>query len=346
MSWSATYQVLCGSLDAPSVVLVAQAGYHLDDLLPVRNTLGQLGVDTAIVCPEPRPSVLRRWRSSWWRHRELLSTASAAGLRGSSRVVIDDIVSAATAVVVRNDWGGPCQLVVASVAAHVPTIGWVEGAVDFTDVDSGRARHAYRRVDHVLCLGHYDAEQLAEADVTIVGSERLWRAWHGPETMADGPAIANVNFSYGVLEEARNRWLADIVALRRQGTQPVVLSRHPADRGRRGRRFEDHQPVERLLSRAPRMISRFSTLCYEALALGVELTYHNPHGERVATFTEPCGAFRITRTRSELLEAMARDPASPSAVRRAAEPFLARHLVLDGVAPRDRAAARIADVAR
>lgn len=346
MSDQEAYRVLSGSLAHPVVVLVAQAGYHLDDLVPVRDTLAGAGLDSVIVCPEPRASVLRHWRSSWWRHRELLAAADGAGLRGTVRSGIDDVVHAASAVVVRNDWGGPRALVVASTAAQVPTIGWVEGAVDFADVDSGRARHAYRRVDHVLCLGTYDAAWFTDADATIVGSERLWRAWHGPSTTADGSSVANVNFSYGVLEGARNGWLGDVVAVRRRSAHDIVLSRHPADRGRRGRRLEDRRPVEQLLARAPRMISRFSTLCYEALARGVELTYHNPHGERVATFAEPAGAFRITKTRAELFDAMGEEATSPDVVRRRAEPFLTGHLVLDGVAPRERAAARIAELAR
>jgi hypothetical protein len=157
--------------------------------------------------------------------------------------------------------------------------------------------------------------------------------------------VANVNFTYGVLESERTRWVRDVMAVARSSHQPIVLSRHPADRGRLGRRAEDSSPIEQLLARAPRLISRFSTLCYEALARGVELTYHNPHGEGVATFADPGGAFAITHSRAELLDAVSRPPAPPIDVRRRAEPFLRHHLVLDDPSPAERAAEVIAGLA-
>jgi hypothetical protein len=91
------------------------------------------------------------------------------------------------------------------------------------------------------------------------------------------------------------------------------------------------------------MISRFSTLCYESLARGVDLAYHNPHGELAAPFAEPGGAFRITRTRDELLEVV-REPTDPAAVRGRAAAFLACHLMLDDPAPQERAATRIIEL--
>jgi len=226
----------------------------------------------------------------------------------------------------------------------VPTIGWVEGVQDFADVDTGRQRRAYRTVDQVLCLGAYDRDQLIGTDVAVVGSERIWRAWNGAATVADGPVVANVNFAYGVLQSARTPWVNDVMAAAHSSPRAVVLSRHPADRGHRGRRAEDRAPVEQLLAHAPRLISRFSTLCYEALARGVELTYHNPHAERVATFARPDGAFQVTTTRTELGDALAAPTRPPAEIRRRAESFLRRHLVFDEPAPSTRAASKIFEV--
>ncbi len=340
-----TYAALRGPAAGPvlpgAVVLVAQAGYHLDDLLPLADELERQGRPAVIVCPLPAPSVLRRWRSSWWRHRELLAAAAARGLGPSAPIDRAELVARAAAVAVRNDWGVPRPLVEAARAAHVPTIGWVEGVQDFADVDTGRARHAYRSVDHVLSLGAYDAAQLAGADVTPVGSQRLWAAWHGPPTTGVGPIVANVNFTYGVLEHARRPWVDDVLAAA-QGHE-LVLSRHPADRGRHGRRFESKRPVEELLRAAPRLVTRFSTLAYEALALGVELVYHNPHGERVATFADPQGAFTVTATRAELAATLGRPRPEPPDVRARAGAFLANHLVLEDPPPAARAARAIAE---
>lgn len=346
MSGELLYDRLTDSPDGGGVVLVAQAGYHLDDLLPVREALMRRGIGVTIVCPRPRPSMLRRWRSSWWRHSELAAGAARAGLAVTSAASVGELLNTATAVVVRNDWGVTRPLVDQASLDGVPTIGWVEGVQDFADADTGRIRRPYRTVDHVLCLGEYDRGQLADTDATIVGSERMWRVWNGPATTADGPTVANINFTYGVSESVRTRWVNDVLAVARSSGHQVVLSRHPADRGRRGYRTVDHTPVEQLLARAPGLISRFSTLCYEALARGVDLTYHNPHGELVDTFADPDGAFRVTRSRAELLNALSAPSTPPVDARRRAESFLRHHLVLDGPPPAERASRAIVRLCR
>lgn len=345
MSGDIVYERLTDPIDGDGVVLVAQAAYHLDDLVPVREALLRRGLGVTIVRPRPRPSVLRRWRSSWWRYSELSAAAARSGLAVTSSAPAGELLDTASAIVVRNDWGVTRELVDQAARHGVATIGWVEGVQDFADADTGWIRRAYRAVDHVLCLGEHDRDQLVDTDATIVGSERMWRVWNGPVTTADGPTVANVNFTYGVSQAVRTRWVNDVLAVGRSTRQPIVLSRHPADRGRRGYRSVDRAPVEQLLARAPGLISRFSTLCYEALARGVDLTYHNPHGERVNTFAEPDGAFRVTRGRAELLNAVSAPARPPADVRRRAESFLRHHLVLDDPPPSERASSRIAELA-
>jgi hypothetical protein len=334
--------LLSGAAADGGVVLVAEAAYHLHDLVPTARLLESQGIEVAIVCPLPTPSRLRWWRSSWWRHEELLARSATIGLPPPEPVDAKRTVESASLVLVRNDWGVSTRpLVERAERRGVPTIGWVEGVQDFTDVDTGRDRAAYRTVRHVFCLGEYDSARLGGVDTTIVGSAHLWECWHGDLTSADGPAVANVNFTYGVLLGARRPWVRDVLAARRATGTELVLSRHPADRGRLGTRAESGEPVEQLLARAPRLVTRFSTLAYEALARGVELVYHNPHGERVATFAEPDGAFTITRTRAELVAALRAPVAEPSDVRLRAETFLGHHLALDQPPPAQRAAEAI-----
>lgn len=322
-----------------AIVLLAQAAYHLDDYLPTLAHLEQHDVPAVIGCILPQPSLLRRWRSSWWRFEELLRRTRAAGLPDPVPAPAATVLATAGALVVRNDWGPSRVLVEQARSAGVPTVGWVEGVQDFADDDTGRARAAYRTVEEVLCLGPYDQQQLAGTRSTVVGSQHLWSCWHGEPTTADGPTVANVNFTYGVLEDARSSWVDDVVAARVAAPTGLVLSRHPADRGRRGRRLESPASVHDLLRRAPRLVSRFSTLCYEALALGVELTYHNPHGERVPTFARPEGAFVVTTDRAELLGEVGAPVRPAAAVREHAAAFLRGHLALDA-----EPAARAADL--
>ena len=59
-----------------------------------------------------------------------------------------------------------------------------------------------------------------------------------------------------------------------------------------------------LLTTAGVLVSRFSTVPFEAMARGVPFVYHNPHGEKVPTFTQPHGAFDITTSSDGLANAL------------------------------------------
>jgi hypothetical protein len=319
-------------------VVVAQAGYHLDDAVALRAELAAVGVGLAVVAPAPPTDPLRRWRASYARAHELARVAAARGLPVGGPVSGEALVGAAGALIVRNDWGPTRSLVLAAQGAGVPTVGWVEGVQDFADVDTGRDRRAYRTVDQVWCLGPYDADALSGAETTVVGSERAWERWYGPATSATVPLVANVNFTYGVFEQARRGWVRQVVTASRRADLPLVITRHPADKGRTGRRLETGEPADRLMPRTARLVSRFSTLMHDALLLGVDVTYFNPHGEQVPTFASPDGAFTLVRSEEALAAALRHPLNPPDEVRRRAEPFLRRHLVIEGDRPAVRAA--------
>ena len=67
---------------------------------------------------------------------------------------------------------------------------------------------------------------------------------------------------------------------------------------------DQSEPVPLRHHRAGLLVSRFSTVLFEAMARGVPVVYHNPHGERVPTFTRPDGAFLVSTTADELADAM------------------------------------------
>lgn len=316
-----------------SVVMLAQADYHLPDLLATAAECTARGVPTCIVAPVPPHGPLRHWRSSWRRAEGLRRAAAELGLPPGNTLGEEQIARFASALIVRNDWGPSASLVHACKAAGVPTFGWVEGVQDFADADTGRARHAYRSVDTVLTLGRYDAAQLEGAHTVVVGSERLWRMWRDAPSTHTDDVVANVNFSYGVLEEARSAWVRDVAHATRAAHRELLITRHPADKGFVGRRSETTRSSSDLLGTCRTLISRFSTLGYEALVRGVPLVYHNPHGERVPTFRDDMGAFVTTRSRDELLQALRVEPAAAAAVRAAATPFLEHHLGISGPSP-------------
>ena len=84
------------------------------------------------------------------------------------------------------------------------------------------------------------------------------------------------------------------------------MSRHPADKGTTGGLPVTSKPFRFEASRGGALISRFSTVPFEAMARGMEFIYFNPHGERVPTFAEPAGAFASAVGIDELGDALRR----------------------------------------
>jgi len=116
--------------------------------------------------------------------------------------------------------------------------------------------------------------------------------------------VINLNFTYGVLEEERAGWIDSAVAACERLGLPYTVAHHPAERRARSVPRGSSIPISRLLLRATTLISRFSTVPFEAMARGVPFVYHNPHGEKVSTFGHGGDAFRRTTTIDELETAL------------------------------------------
>jgi hypothetical protein len=127
--------------EQPAVILVAQAAYHLEELLPLANQLHQRGKPCLVVAPIPPRRALQRWRPSVKRHKELLD--SVPWLEG--QLLTETQLTQATALVVLNDWGTTSSLVDFMKCQQVPTFAWVEGVQTFktlTQENNGRPTEA------------------------------------------------------------------------------------------------------------------------------------------------------------------------------------------------------------
>lgn len=321
---SQRYATLGTEPGGPAVTLVAQADYHLRELDRVSASLRDLGMSSRIVIPDIDWKPLHRYRPTVRRLRQLLDVS---GRTLEPSVSIGRLLERSLAVLVMNDWGVPRRLVEAAQIENVPSFALVEGVQDFFDVDTGMARHAYRRVDHVFTLGRAGAEVLGRERCTPVGSTRVSELWSTPALPAGDRTVINSNFTYGVLTSARRSWVDGVVSATEAAGRPWVLSRHVAERGRSGHPAS-RLPVGDLLKDCGHLVSRFSTVALDALALGIDLVYHNPHGEREPTFQGGSDGFAVTRTPAELQHVMARGPRDRSEVRAAVQPFLEHQVLL------------------
>jgi GT2 family glycosyltransferase len=278
-----------------TVILVPQSRYHVDELGPLAEELSARGVPTSFMVPDSAPATVLTELS---RYTDVVLSWDAA-LPDRSPVA---------GVVVLNDWGPTRELVECADRHGAPTFAKVEGVQDFTDADTGQQRLPYRRVRYVLGQGPNDAKALADRDVAVVGSSRLERIWQDPPSQPGGlePVLVNFNFTYNVLTNQADDWILSVQGGIEDAGREFLVSQHPALKTKHSThaRHVTSQPIRHEVIRAAALVSRFSTVLYEAMARGVPVIYHNPHGERVPDFQDPRGAFPKTASRVELRDAV------------------------------------------
>ena len=297
------------------VLLLPAADYHLAEMVPLAEELDRRGLETRLAIGESPWS--RTWQGLHW-----YPGLDVFELPEPSKVAND-----ISLVVTMKDTGSLTDWVTEVREQGVPVIGKVEGAQDFWDSDTPDERRPYRNLDLVLCQGQFDADALGDRETQIVGSSRLERLWWAPPVTPREPlAVINLNFVYGVRTADRDLWLDTAIAGCEQAGIPYVVSVHPAERTRLKTTRTTRVAAARILPQATTLISRFSTLPFEAMARGVPFVYHNPHGESVQTFSDPVGAFATTDDASSLGSALTAAPAPGHPAREKTRAFMERFL--------------------
>lgn len=235
-----------------------------------------------------------------------------------------------------NDWDRVVKpFIRAANNLGIPTVGIIEGVNDYNDVDTGRQRYAYRTVKNVLLPGIFEKRYFSTSECHVCGILRLdplvkERRWCTNTEQRNVDIVVNVNFTYGVLENARDQWVQSIaVVCRKLGIDPV-LSFHPQDHSRE--KYQEFHvsnlPLLQLLHNTKVFITRFSGTVYEALLSGSHVIYFNPGIEKVDLFTEPQGAFDYAVSDAALEEALARSLGNRFSIEKASS-FLEAHAAVD-----------------
>ncbi|HDL41418.1 MAG TPA: hypothetical protein ENG98_00200 [Actinobacteria bacterium] len=273
------------------VLLLPGAAYHLPEVTHLAEVLRGRGVPSRIA--SGRPHWLRVEAGARWITEDIFDVPSP-----------DELGEDVSAVVALKDWGGYGDLVAAARARGIPTFAKVEGAQDFGDIDTGQDRKPYTHADHILCQGQNDFDALAGSRF-IVGSTRLERLWSAPPApRPPARAIINVNFTYGVLDAARELYVRSAIEGCEAAGIPYTLAIHPEEYAIKANHTSTI-PISRLLDVGTVLISRFSTVPFEAMARDIPFIYHNPHGEEVPLFQDAQGAFDTSTSADELAKAIA-----------------------------------------
>lgn len=270
-------------------------------------------------------------------HRHEPQAAAALTSAGQTYVDISAVLRTATPsdiVCVGNDWGPKRlrKILSALKARGVKVVGIVEGA-------RFKLPNLYRRVDELLCWGPSGLTIGAQCP-KVVGSPTIEKAGRRGRTTSTGiRVLVNYKFS-GTQRDVGFKWGAAAIAAARLIDPDYILSTHPSSRDVPPEVRVSHESFTRLLSQSTVVITRSSTVIYEALVAGVSVIYAPLPDEDRAEFGDPAGAFETAETADELLEAARRYAASPVFKEGPARTFLDRHVSID---PTRSAVERIAD---
>ncbi len=180
-----------------------------------------------------------------------------------------------------NDWGFERRTFLAGCRRHgIPTVCLQEAA----NVDFSGAPHRMRWADTVLAQGPHALRYLKRDVSFLTGNPRFDDFL--PLPLPDRPLVLiNCNFIFGFafLELAR-RWTEEVVHAAESLGLPYRITVHPRDEtDLRG--IEHVQPsgaykVRDQLAQCSVLVSRDSSLPYEALRLNRPAVYYDPFGEK------------------------------------------------------------------
>ena len=327
-----------GEIESLGVLFMPLAEYHGKELGAVADALRELGRPASFLVEEDKVEVIDKHLGD---HPRVLAA------KGYDRFALGNF----DAFVAMNDWGDPSRVIYHLARVRgVPSFAKVEGVQDFTDVDTGRIRLPYRAADHVLLQGQNDVEALDRRNLHIVGNSNMESAWNEGPTSGDrnGEVVINSNFTYGVLTNERNAFLQSAISsIESLGLTPVI-SQHPADLRLPPElaTYRTDRSMSSMLPHCEAIVTRFSTVPFEAIAYGTPFVYYNPHHEKVPTFATPDPSFEHVHTADDLTAALRSAIENRASYRDVAAPYFRAQIDMNGTPSAERAAAAIHSVLR
>lgn len=204
-------------------------------------------------------------------------------------------------IIFGNDWGREeRQLILEARLLDIPSVCIQEGVILLQ-------RDELMNADYIFAHGPEIQKYIRRDNVIITGNPKYDELKDIPFPETD-KVLINCNFVYGILEDKREQWIKDVTSECQTLHLNYQISQHPRDKGK----FPDDYPIihsnafnikEQLLCSSI-LITRFSTLIYEALMAGRTVIYYNPYGENHRLMQEDYGAITIARNSTELQQSL------------------------------------------
>ncbi len=181
-------------------------------------------------------------------------------------------------------------------------IGIQESLLDFNPKDRRLMNCSFPVFQGLNSIRDVDKNGLICA---VIGNPRFEKLISS-DMIANTPVFINVNFTYGFYEEERQRWLTDVLDTCSDLNLDYLISQHPRD-------MSNLEGVKNVIKSGPGIvhdtiknscvvISRFSAVIVEAIALGRPAIYFNPHNEFVGYRFDPDNKVLFYATNREELK--------------------------------------------
>lgn len=184
------------------------------------------------------------------------------------------------AIIMCNDWSNDS----AALCKLGRLLGWTSICVQESVIDFAPSDMRMRRADLPFFQGVRSALLCRRRFSFITGNPRYESIVATPMD-PKMPVMINCNFTYGIQEEHRHPWLSAVSDSLRKIKVPFFISQHPRDPAD-VRCYGDvvrsnASVVHDQIRQCSCVVSRFSSLLFEAALSGRPAIYFNPHGENM-----------------------------------------------------------------
>ena len=199
-----------------------------------------------------------------------------------------------------NDWGEAEMLVLSKFRNHgVPVYCLQESVINFNDWI-----HRMEWCDYPMIQGVASLKYLKRNVYFLTGNPRYETLTVETLSTTDKVMI-NSNFTYNIFEEIRDQWVSDVVDSCGETGIDYIISQHPRDTGNLSRfkvATSSAAKIHDMIKSCSTIVTRFSSVIHEGLALGRVVIYYNPHGESMFYDFEPDGIHLILAVTKEDLK--------------------------------------------
>lgn len=224
-----------------------------------------------------------------------------------------------------NDWDSIAKKIVTlSNQRKIKTIGIVEGITDFEDIDYVKFRNVYQNVSYVLLTGKNDKKYLKNKQTYIIGIPKLKHLLNQKISFPKKQLVViNLSFVALTYNDESFRWLCDVISVCKQLRLSYVISQHPSDKTiLKPYHKISNKTIYEAIKNGSIVISRFSTVLLESVALGKPAVYYKPKSEKIKLYDNVFGAFGKAINKRELKHQILNELNNKKNVRQRAKKFL------------------------